>query len=638
MDAGVTSDRAELVAQGRAYAESGQWPEAFTALAAADEEAALDVDDLEVLAWAAFFSAKPEASVDARQRVFAAVRVSDPERAAMLAIYIAMIHVGRDAVSVGFGWAEQAANLLADRGECEASAWLVWAQALVSSESLRREDALAASDEAIALARRLGVTDVEALSSLLKGQLLTSGGSAEDGARLIDPVMALAIGGVLGPFAAAWVYCGTISTCASTGDVARAWEWTNEVGRCSVTGSSEFPGDCRMHRAELLRIRGEWAKAELEMASVCDDLGSWHQPHVAVAQYELGELSLRRGDVAGAAEAFAQCRELGHSAMPGMASAELASGNPEAAVALIRSELAARSAPLGRGKLLPVAVEAMLAAEQLDDARAAAGELRELAGSWSALLHAARAAQAEGAVALAAGDDAAAREHLTAAVEGWRNVPAPYEEGLSRVLLAQAEEPAARAMHLEAALEIFTRLGAVLDVRRVMGLLGRDDAVDRLTLALMFTDIEGSTTMLAQLGDTAWLKVLRRHDETLRELFRRHGGDELTGTGDGFFVGFPTADAALDCALDVQRTVEEVRVRVGVHFTEANRDQGGLSGRGVHEAARISALGAGGDIVVSHATLEQATKPYPTRETRTVCLKGLPGEMQIAYLAHGEQR
>ena len=154
----------------------------------------------------------------------------------------------------------------------------------------------------------------------------------------------------------------------------------------------------------------------------------------------------------------------------------------------------------------------------------------------------------------------------------------------------------------------------------------------------MFTDIEGSTTMLARLGDTAWLKVLRRHDETLRELFRRYGGDELTGTGDGFFVGFPTADAALDCALDVQRTVDEVRVRVGVHFTEANRDQGGLSGRGVHEAARISALGAGGDIVVSHVTLEQATKPYPTRETRTVSLKGLPGEMQIAYLAHGEQR
>jgi len=118
-----------------------------------------------------------------------------------------------------------------------------------------------------------------------------------------------------------------------------------------------------------------------------------------------------------------------------------------------------------------------------------------------------------------------------------------------------------------------------------------------------------------------------------RGLFGRHRGEELTGTGDGFFVGFPTADGALDCALDIERTIEEVRVRVGVHYTEASRDHAGLSGRGVHEAARISALGSGGDIVVSSVTLERASKHYPTRETRTVGLKGLPGEMQVAYLA-----
>jgi class 3 adenylate cyclase len=55
----------------------------------------------------------------------------------------------------------------------------------------------------------------------------------------------------------------------------------------------------------------------------------------------------------------------------------------------------------------------------------------------------------------------------------------------------------------------------------------------------------------------------------------------------------------------------------------------------VDEAARISALGSGGDVVVSGTTLERATKPYRTRETRTVALRGLPGEMQVAHLAHG---
>jgi class 3 adenylate cyclase len=169
-----------------------------------------------------------------------------------------------------------------------------------------------------------------------------------------------------------------------------------------------------------------------------------------------------------------------------------------------------------------------------------------------------------------------------------------------------------------------------------MGYLGRSEEAGRVTLALMFTDIEGSTAMMSRLGDAAWLKVLRRHDDALRGLFGRYRGEELTGTGDGFFVGFPTADSALDCAVDIQRTVEEVRVRVGVHLTEATRDRGGFSGRGVHEAARISALGSGGDIVVSSVTLELATKAYRTREIRTVGLKGLPGEMQVAFL-EGEQ-
>jgi class 3 adenylate cyclase len=629
----VVIDRAELIAKGRAAARSGSWPEAFDALVGADASAPLDPDDLETLAEAAFFSARPEESVAARQRAFAAVRATNPRRAALIAMRIAGAQMGRGALAVGLGWAQQAKDLLADQGECDEAVWFAWLEAFAASETGQGELALAATDDVIRRAGQLGVADVEALATLLKGQLLTSQGHPEEGAGLIDPVMALAVSGCLGPFAAAFVYCGTISTCASTGDLKRAWEWTNEVGRCGVTGFSDFPGDCRMHRAELLRIRGDWAKAELEMASVCDELGSWHTPHVAVAHYELGELSLRRGDLSAATEAFAHCRELGHSPLPGMASLELASGNSEAALALALGELDTTSEPLTRAKLLPVAVESMLGTGRIDDARRAARELRDLADSWPAPLHQARAAHAEGTVAVAAGDMPKARRKLTEAVDWWRKVPAPYDEAVSRVQLALAEEPAARAMHLEAALETFVRLGAVADTRGVLGYLGRHDEVDRVTLALMFTDIEGSTTTLAELGDTAWLKVLRRHDDALRGLFGRYGGEELTGTGDGFFVGFPTADAALDCALDIQRSIEEVRVRVGVHYTEVSRDQGGLSGRGVHEAARISALGSGGDIVVSGATLERATKPYRTREIRTVGLKGLPGEMQVAYLA-----
>lgn len=88
------------------------------------------------------------------------------------------------------------------------------------------------------------------------------------------------------------------------------------------------------------------------MASVCDDLGTWHSGHVATAHYELGELSLRRGDLTAAAGAFAYCRELGHTPLPGMASSELASGHVDTAVALVRAELATTRKPLLRSRRL----------------------------------------------------------------------------------------------------------------------------------------------------------------------------------------------------------------------------------------------------------------------------------------------
>ncbi|MHB8464680.1 MAG: adenylate/guanylate cyclase domain-containing protein [Acidimicrobiales bacterium] len=617
---------------GRAAAAAGQWRPAYAALHEASAAGPLAPDDLELLGWAAAFSARPEEAVDARQRAFAAVRASEPHRAGMLAVLIALGHLGRGAHSVALGWIEQANALLADEPESEGAMWLAWVNAVLLGESGARSEAAEAAEELVQRARRVPVVDVEALATLLKGQLLTSEGRAEEGAKLIDPVMALAVGGCLGPIATAWIYSGTISTCASTGDFERAWEWTDEVGRCSARGSPDFPGDCRLHRAEMLRLRGDWAKAEVEAASVCDELGSWHGGHAAAAYYELGEISMLRGDLESAGEAFARAQEHGHPAQPGRASLELLRGRPQSAVALVEDALRTTTDLFSRSNLLPVAVDANLAAARPDAGAAAARELADIAAQASAPIHRARAAHAAGAVALATGDLASARSHLADAVAAWHRVGAPYDEAISRLQLALAEEEPARRMHLEDALAAFARLGASLDVRKVEGHIGRVGDPDRVTKAFMFTDIEGSTAMLTELGDNAWLAVLRRHDAALRQLFVRFDGEELTSTGDGFFVDFPTADDAIGCALEIQRAVREVRVRVGVHLAEANLDRGGYSGRGIHEAARVSAVGRGGDIVVSAETLERATNDYPVRERQTVQLKGLPGTMELAFL------
>ena len=356
-------------------------------------------------------------------------------------------------------------------------------------------------------------------------------------------------------------------------------------------GSAEYPGDCRMHRAEMLRIRGQWAKAELELVSICEEVGTWHVGHAAGAFYELGEVSLYRGDLQAAGHAFAKCKELGHSALPGLASLELVRGNTQAAASLVDEGLAATSDRFSRSQQLYVAVEAYLAVEKIDQAVGAAAELAEMAGWWKSSIHQARAVTSAGLVAAAQGDRGMALDLLHAAVDWWRQVPAPYDEAVSRVALAAVESTAARLVQLEGALEIFVRLGATIDTDRLLEQLGRAHSSKRIAVALMFTDIEGSTAMLASLGDAAWLAVLRRHDTTVQSLFARHGGEIFAGTGDGFFVGFPSVDSALACAIGIQGAMDEVRVRIGIHFAEASRDAGGISGRGVHEAARISALG-----------------------------------------------
>jgi class 3 adenylate cyclase len=151
----------------------------------------------------------------------------------------------------------------------------------------------------------------------------------------------------------------------------------------------------------------------------------------------------------------------------------------------------------------------------------------------------------------------------------------------------------------------------------------------------MFTDIVGSTALVEALGDEAWEVLLRWHDDTLRSLFAAHQGEEVTGTGDGFFVGFDSPEAALACAVAIQRRLAEHRqtsgfappVRVGVHASEATQVAQNFRGKGVHEAARIAALAGGGEILASQVTATGTR--YQTSDARSVALKGIAEPVEI---------
>lgn len=159
----------------------------------------------------------------------------------------------------------------------------------------------------------------------------------------------------------------------------------------------------------------------------------------------------------------------------------------------------------------------------------------------------------------------------------------------------------------------------------------------RVQKTFMFTDIVKSTNLLEALGDEAWQALLKWHDETLRALVAAHRGQEVVTTGDGFFVGFSSPDAALSCAVAIQRKLADHRqtagfapqVRIGVHASEATQVGANYSGMGVHEAARIAALANGGEILASKAT---AGPRFQTTEPRTVSLKGISTPMEIVSI------
>jgi class 3 adenylate cyclase len=158
----------------------------------------------------------------------------------------------------------------------------------------------------------------------------------------------------------------------------------------------------------------------------------------------------------------------------------------------------------------------------------------------------------------------------------------------------------------------------------------------RVVKTFMFTDIVNSTSLVEAVGDEAWTNLLRWHDETMRALFAAHRGQEVTATGDGFFVGFDSPEAAIACAVAIQRKLDEHRrhhgfapqVRIGLHASEAAQVGSNYHGVGVHEAARSGALAGAGEIVASRATVSASTS-QPVSAPRRVALKGIAEEVEV---------
>ncbi len=137
------------------------------------------------------------------------------------------------------------------------------------------------------------------------------------------------------------------------------------------------------------------------------------------------------------------------------------------------------------------------------------------------------------------------------------------------------------------------------------------------TVTFLFSDIEGSTRLLAALGDR-WTPVLETHSEIMRSAISAHEGTVVSTEGDSFFAVFPSAVGAVGAAADAQRSLaahdwpsgSDVSVRIGIHTGEGHLGADNYVGLDVHRAARIAAAGHGGQVVLS-ATTQALIGPEP---------------------------
>ena len=167
------------------------------------------------------------------------------------------------------------------------------------------------------------------------------------------------------------------------------------------------------------------------------------------------------------------------------------------------------------------------------------------------------------------------------------------------------------------------------------------------TLAIMMTDVEGSTALRIERGDAVGDEILRAHARILREQLAKHDGQERQYLGDGFMLSFPTAGDAVAAAIDMQQALAEhnaadpdhrVRVRIGVHVGEVTVHDGELYGQTLHAAARVMAEAAGGQILVSRA-VHDAVEPdssWRCVDSGLFWLKGFPERWRLYEVAWTE--
>ena len=493
-----TTQETTLLERARDAAGRGEWQQAHELLANADASAPLRGPDLAFHADVAYAAGRLDVTICAWERAYAGgMRAGDRLAAAGAAVRVAM-HLLFDTglMAPVRGWTSRAERLLDGPAETPVHAWLAVVR---SYERLLSGDVPSALHWA-AQAVAVGITcdpAAAAIGRVAEARSLILGGEVARGLALLNEAAVATVSGELDPLSTGIVYCEVICACQALAQYDLAEEWTTAMERWrhgQPVGSVH--GRCRVHRAEILRLRGACAEAEHEALVACEELRPYLRRELGWPLTELGRTRLRRGDLRGAEEAFRAAHEVGWDPQPGLALVHLARGDLARALVSIRDALEhpltvpSKEQPphteLRLAPLLEAQVEIELAADELDRARAAADQLARIAVAFESRALAAGAMVAGARVRLAECDAAGACRGFEEAGQLWSDLGAPCETALARVGLARAHRAAGdepRALReFEAAQATLERVGAVqlaADAVRACGEAGVDHTLGR---------------------------------------------------------------------------------------------------------------------------------------------------------------
>jgi ATP/maltotriose-dependent transcriptional regulator MalT len=486
-----TSER-DLERARAAYAERS-WLGACEAFTRADKAEPLAPEDLERLATSLLMLARDDEAVGTLERTHLVyVERGETLRAARSATWIGMNLAYSGQIGPATGWLGRAHRLLETWPEQTAEHGLLMLPGVFRHEATGDfEEAAAVAREAAEVGERFGDLDLFALALHAEGHMLVKAGRVSEGLALLDESMVLVTTHALWPFVVGIVYCGVILACSEAFEVPRARQWTQALSQWNEEQPElvAFTGRCRVHRAEILQLGGSWGDAFEEARLAGMRFLETENPAAGVAYYRQAELLRLQGKFDDAEDAYREASQFGWEPQPGLAQLRLAQGRVGAALAAIRRATAEAREPLKRAVLLPAHVEIAIAAGEVDEAKTACQELRELAGLYESAMLDAILGHSEGAVALADGDAAAALTRLRDAQHIWHELDVPYEvartrELISRSCVALGDEEAG-VLELAAARELFERLGADPDLARISAKAGQSHGLSERELEVL---------------------------------------------------------------------------------------------------------------------------------------------------------